>query len=195
LGVHATATVDEDVEIGEDTSIWHYSHVMPGARIGQGCNLGQSVFVGRGVRIGDRVKIQNNVSVYEGVTLEDEVFCGPSMVFTNVINPRSGIEKKDQFRATRVRHGATLGANCTVLCGCTIGRYALVGAGAVVTNDVPDHALVWGVPARQSGWVCVCGETLRIAGAAAAAPAQALCPVCQRRYELHEDQTLHLVGG
>jgi UDP-2-acetamido-3-amino-2,3-dideoxy-glucuronate N-acetyltransferase len=179
--VHPTATVDDDVVIGAGTRVWHYSHLMSGTRIGERCVLGQNVYVGQGVKIGDRVKIQNNVSVYAGVTLEDEVFCGPSMVFTNVINPRSGLEKKDQFKPTHVSKGATLGANCTIVCGTTIGRYALVGAGAVVTSDVPDHALVWGVPARQSGWVCRCGETLRLK------EGQASCSSCQQRYELKDD--------
>jgi UDP-2-acetamido-3-amino-2,3-dideoxy-glucuronate N-acetyltransferase len=158
---HPTATVDHPAAIGGGTSIWHYSHVMSGAVIGRGCSLGQNVFVGNGVRIGDGVKIQNNVSVYDGVTLEDGVFCGPSMVFTNVLNPRAEVERKDEFRPTLVQRGATLGANCTVLCGVTIGEYAFVGAGSVVTADVPPHALVVGVPARCSGWICVCGEQLR----------------------------------
>ncbi|MBI4381070.1 MAG: Gfo/Idh/MocA family oxidoreductase [candidate division NC10 bacterium] len=157
---HPTATVDPGAEIGEGTRIWHYSHVMPGATIGRDCVLGQNVFVGRNVRMGDGVKIQNNVSVYEGVELEDYVFCGPSMVFTNVINPRSEIERKQEFRKTLVKRGATLGANCTVLCGVTIGRYAFVGAGAVVTKDGPDYALVLGAPARIAGWVCQCGVRL-----------------------------------
>ena len=157
---HPTAVIDPGAVLGEGTRVWHYTHVMPGARIGRGCILGQNVFVGRDVVIGDRVKIQNNVSVYTGVTLEDEVFCGPSMVFTNVINPRSGIERKHEFRPTLVRRGASLGANSTILCGVTIGRYAMVGAGAVVTRDVPDYAVVTGVPARRTGWVCACGVTL-----------------------------------
>lgn len=157
---HPTATIDDPAAIGEGTSIWHYSHVMPGAVIGRNCSLGQNVFVANGVRIGDGVKIQNNVSVYDGVTLEDGVFCGPSMVFTNVVNPRAEVERKDEYRPTLVRRGATLGANCTVVCGVTIGEYAFVGAGAVVAADVPPYALVVGVPARRTAWMCVCGERL-----------------------------------
>jgi UDP-2-acetamido-3-amino-2,3-dideoxy-glucuronate N-acetyltransferase len=158
--VHPTATVDEGAEIGPGTRIWHYCHVMKGARIGSRCILGQNVFVGATAVIGDRVKIQNNVSVYDAVTLEDEVFCGPSMVFTNVIVPRAFIERKNEYRPTRVGRGATLGANSTILCGHTIGAYALVGAGAVVTRDLAPHALALGVPARPVGWVCRCGLTL-----------------------------------
>ena len=158
--VHPTAVVDDGARIGRGSRIWHFSHLMAGARIGQDCIIGQNVFVGNRVIIGDGVKIQNNVSVYEGVTLEDAVFCGPAVVFTNVLNPRSEIERKQAFQPTLVRHGATLGANCTVVCGRTVGRYALVGAGAVVTRDVPDHALVMGIPARLTGWVCRCGETI-----------------------------------
>ncbi len=142
------------------TKVWHYSHVMAGARVGEGCILGQNTFVADGVTIGDRCKIQNNVSLYRGVTLDAEVFCGPSVVFTNVTNPRAHVERKDAFAATPVGRGATFGANCTVVCGHRIGRYAMVAAGAVVTADVPDHALVMGVPARIVGWVCVCGERL-----------------------------------
>jgi len=158
--LHPSSFVDEGAVIGKGTKIWHFSHVMSGARIGENCVLGQNVFVGRNVVIGNRVKIQNNVSVYEGVILEDEVFCGPSMVFTNVINPRSEIERKTEFKTTLVKRGATLGANCTIVCGVTIGRYAFVGAGAVVTKDVPDYALVVGVPARQVGWMSRHGHRL-----------------------------------
>jgi len=185
---HPTATVEEGADIGADTRIWHYSHVMGGAVIGAGCNVGQNVFVGPKARIGDGVKIQNNVSVYDGVTLEDDVFCGPSMVFTNVLNPRSAIEKKDQFRPTLVRRGATLGANSTIVCGNTVGRYALVGAGAVVTGDVPDHAIVWGVPARQTGWACACGETLVLEGR------KASCGACNLQFRLRDDETLEPIS-
>lgn len=185
---HPTATIEEGATIGAQTRIWHYSHVMGGAVLGRGCNVGQSVFIGPKARIGHGVKIQNNVSVYDGVTLEDDVFCGPSMVFTNVLNPRSAIEKKDQFRPTVVRRGATLGANCTVICGNTVGRYALVGAGAVVTRDVPDYAMVWGVPARQSGWACECGETLILEDR------RSTCTACSRRYRLREDETLAVLS-
>ena len=158
--VHPTAVVDEGASLGQGTRVWHFSHVMGGSVLGANCILGQNVFVGANVSIGDRVKVQNNVSIYEGVELEDEVFCGPSMVFTNVIDPRSGIEKKDEFRRTLVRTGATLGANSTIICGVTIGAHAMVGAGAVVSKDVPDHAMVVGVPAVQRGWVCECGARL-----------------------------------
>jgi UDP-2-acetamido-3-amino-2,3-dideoxy-glucuronate N-acetyltransferase len=158
--IHPTAVVDEGAEVGMGTRIWHFSHVMPGAVIGEDCQLGQNVYVGRDVKIGSRVKVQNNVSVYESVTLEDEVFCGPSMVFTNVINPRSFIERKTEFKETLVKRGATIGANATILCGVTLGRYCMIGAGATVTADVPDHAIVTGVPSRFKGWVCRCGVTL-----------------------------------
>jgi UDP-2-acetamido-3-amino-2,3-dideoxy-glucuronate N-acetyltransferase len=158
--VHDTATVDAGASVGAGTRIWHYSHVMGGARIGRGCSLGQNVFVANEATIGDNVKIQNNVSVYEGVTLEDDVFCGPSMVFTNVINPRSHVSRKTEFQPTRVGKGATIGANATIVCGHVLGRYAFVGAGAVVTADVPDHALVLGNPARVAGWMCECGVRL-----------------------------------
>ena len=161
--VHPSACIDDGAQIGEGTRIWHFAHIMSGARLGRGCSLGQNVFIAAGVVIGDNVKIQNNVSVYEGVTLEDDVFCGPSMVFTNVVNPRSHVSRKHQYDTTLVRKGATLGANCTIVCGRTIGRYAFVGAGAVVTHDVPDFALVLGVPARPAGWVCACGVRLPIA--------------------------------
>lgn len=160
--VDATAKVDEPCKIGEGTRIWHFSHVMAHSEVGENCVLGQNVNIAPGVRIGNNVKIQNNVSVYTGVELEDGVFCGPSMVFTNVINPRSHVNRKHEFRKTLVRCGATLGANSTVVCGVTIGEYAFVGAGAVVTRDVPDYALVLGSPARQVGWMCQCGERLEI---------------------------------
>ena len=162
--VHPTACVDEPVSIGEGTSIWHFSHVMKDTAIGKSCNIGQNVVISPGVRIGDSVKIQNNVSVYTGVTLEDGVFCGPSMVFTNVINPRSFVSRKHEYKDTLVKKGATLGANCTVLCGHTIGSYSFVGAGAVVTHDVPDYALVIGNPARMAGYVCECGVKLEFRG-------------------------------
>ena len=158
--IHASAIVDPGASIGEDTRVWHFVHVSGGATIGAGCSLGQNVYVGDEVRIGRNVKIQNNVSVYDRVTLEDDVFCGPSMVFTNVYNPRSAVSRREEFRETLVRRGATLGANCTVVCGVSIGRYAFVGAGAVVNRDVPDFALMVGVPARRIGWMSMYGERL-----------------------------------
>jgi len=178
--VHSSAFVDEPCQIGEGTKIWHFSHVMLNSRIGRKCNLGQNVHVASGVRIGDNVKIQNNVSLYDGVELEDDVFCGPSMVFTNVTTPRSHLSRKSEYRRTMVKQGATLGANSTIVCGTTIGRYAFIGAGAVVTNDVPDHALMLGVPARQAGWVCKCGLTLKIS----AASPLAMCASCGETYSL-----------
>lgn len=173
--IHESAYVDEGAQVGPRTKIWHFVHVMPGAVIGADCNLGQNVVVLNGTRIGDRVKIQNNVSVYEGVELEDDVFCGPSMVFTNVINPRSHVSRKDEYRRTLVKRGASIGANATILCGTTLGEYCFVGAGAVVTKDVPAYAIVTGVPARRSGWVCACGVTLRGAG-------RLTCSSCGARY-------------
>ncbi|KJK21048.1 serine acetyltransferase [Burkholderiaceae bacterium 16] len=158
--VHPSAIVDEGAQIGEGSRIWHFVHVCGGARIGSGCSLGQNVFVGNRVVIGDHVKIQNNVSVYDNVTLEDGVFCGPSMVFTNVYNPRSLIERKNEYRNTLVKRGATLGANCTIVCGVTVGEFAFVGAGAVINRDVPAYALMVGVPARQVGWMSEFGEQL-----------------------------------
>ena len=159
--VHESAFIDDGVKIGEGTTIWHVSHIMKGSRIGANCRIGQNVVIGPNARVGNGVKIQNNVSVYEGVTLEDDVFCGPSMVFTNVHNPRSEIRRMDELRPTLVRRGATLGANCTVVCGVTIGRYAFIGAGAVVTKDVPDHALIVGNPGKLIGWMCVCGHRIQ----------------------------------
>jgi UDP-2-acetamido-3-amino-2,3-dideoxy-glucuronate N-acetyltransferase len=159
---HPTAIVDEGARIGEESRVWHFVHVCAGARIGRGVSLGQNVFVGNRVAIGDHCKIQNNVSVYDNVTLEEGVFCGPSMVFTNVHNPRALIERKDEYRDTLVRKGASLGANCTIVCGVTIGQYAFVAAGAVITRDVPDFALMAGVPARQIGWMSAYGERLSL---------------------------------
>jgi UDP-2-acetamido-3-amino-2,3-dideoxy-glucuronate N-acetyltransferase len=174
--VHPSSYVDDGAVVGAGSRIWHFSHILPGAVIGERCNLGQNVVVMGGTRIGNNVKIQNNVSVYEGVTLEDDVFCGPSCVFTNVLNPRSHVSRKHEYRATHVRRGATIGANATIVCGTTIGEYAFVGAGAVVTDDVPDFALVLGVPARQAGWMCRCGERLALRDAAAR------CPACGTEY-------------
>jgi len=174
--VHPTAIIEEPVEIGEKTQVWHFGHVMSGAKIGENCILGQNVFIGRGVILGNNVKVQNNVSVYDTVVLEDGVFCGPSMVFTNVINPRSFISRKSEFRKTLVKRGATIGANATVVCGHTIGQYALVGAGAVVTKDVPDYALTYGNPARVKGWVCQCAEPITFRSG------KAICAACGKRY-------------
>ena len=189
---HPTATVDPGAQIGEGTRIWHYGHVSAGARIGRQCSLGQNVYVGKDVVIGDNVKIQNNVSVYEGVTLEDDVFCGPSMVFTNVVNHRSHVSRKHEFRSTRVGRGATIGANATVICGHTVGRYAVVGAGTVVTKNVPEHALVVGVPARIAGWMCACGVKLpmRTNGDRE----KASCPACGTWYE-RRHQTMAACDG
>ena len=174
---HESAFIDEGVEIGKGTSIWHTSHILKGTRIGQSCKIGQNVVVGPNAVIGDGVKIQNNVSVYEGVTLEKNVFCGPSMVFTNVMNPRSEIPRMDELKETLVREGATLGANCTIVCGTTIGQYAFIGAGAVVTKDVPDFALIVGNPGREVGWMCRCGTKLVLRGK------RAVCAACNRKYE------------
>lgn len=180
VSIHPTAIVDEGAQIGAGSRVWHWVHICGGARIGQACSFGQNVFVGNDVIIGDNVKIQNNVSVYDAVTLEDDVFCGPSMVFTNVNNPRSHISRKHEYRRTIVRRGATIGANATVVCGHTIGQYAFIGAGAVVTGDVAPHALMLGVPARRAGWMCQCGE--RLSGV----PGNQSCAVCGARYELTE---------
>lgn len=158
--VHESSYIDEGAEIGAGTKIWHFCHVMPRARIGQRCNIGQNVLVSPDVTIGNNVKIQNNVSLYTGVLVEDDVFLGPSMVFTNVLNPRSHVSRKDEYQTTLVRKGASIGANATIVCGVTLGRYCFVGAGSVVTRDVPDYALVYGSPARIHGWICQCGEQL-----------------------------------
>ncbi len=158
--VHETAIIDPDVQIGDGTKIWHFCHILSGSQIGPNCTLGQNVMIGPDVSVGSRCKIQNNVSLYKGVILEDDVFCGPSMVFTNVRNPRSHVERKDEFLPTLVEKGATIGANATVVCGSTLGSYSFVGAGAVVTRSIPAHALVVGNPARQIGWMCSCGERL-----------------------------------
>ena len=182
--VHPSAIVDAGAQLGEGTHVWHFAHVCGGARIGDGCSLGQGVFVANDVHIGDNVKIQNNVSVYDAVTLEDDVFCGPSMVFTNVHNPRSAVTRKSEYRPTRVKRGATLGANCTVVCGTTIGRHAFVGAGAVVSRSVPDFALVVGVPARRIGWVSRHGE--RLVFKTAANGEEAVCPATGERYVLRD---------
>ena len=157
---HETAIIDPGATIGEGTRIWHWVHICGGAVIGQNCSFGQNVFVGNKVNIGNQVKVQNNVSIYDNVSLEDQVFCGPSMVFTNVYNPRSGVSRKDQYRDTLVKKGATLGANCTIVCGVTIGQYAFIGAGAVINKNVPDFALMVGVPAKQIGWMSRYGEKL-----------------------------------
>ena len=176
--VHESSYIDEGVEIGEGTTIWHFCHVLPSVRIGKNCRIGQNVVIGPGVVIGNNVKIQNNVSVYQGVTLEDDVFCGPSMVFTNVHTPRSAFPRNrpEDFLPTLVRRGASIGANATILCGTTIGQHALVGAGAVVTRDVPPYAVVYGTPARQQGWACECGLVLRFP------QRRATCAECGRRY-------------
>jgi UDP-2-acetamido-3-amino-2,3-dideoxy-glucuronate N-acetyltransferase len=182
---HPTACIDEGCEIGAGTKIWHFSHVMNGAHIGQNCNIGQNVVISPQVKIGDRVKIQNNVSVYTGVELEDDVFCGPSMVFTNVINPRSHIERKSEYQPTLVCKGASIGANATIVCGTTLGRYSFIAAGAVVTHDVPEYALMMGVPAKQCGWVCSCGTTLQ-------GMEELTCSNCSRRYAVADGRCREL---
>jgi len=175
--IHPTAIVEANALLGEGTKIWHFTHILAGTHIGERCVFGQNCMVGPDVTVGNGVKVQNNVSIYAGVTLEDEVFCGPSCVFTNVLNPRAFIERKHEFQLTLVKHGATIGANATIVCGVTIGRYAMVGAGAVVTRDVPDHALVVGNPARRQGWVSRAGQTLT---------ADLVCPETGEKYRESE---------
>ena len=177
--VHESSYVDDGCEIGDGTRIWHFCHIMTGSVIGERCNIGQNVVISPQVRLGNNVKIQNNVSIYTGVILEDDVFCGPSMVFTNVINPRSHVVRRNEYQRTVVGRGASLGANCTVVCGHDIGKYAFVGAGAVVTKDVPPYALVVGNPARIAGWMCECGVKLASGGAP---PTEARCAACGTEY-------------
>ena len=186
---HESAIIDEGATIGEGTKIWHFSHVCSGAVIGNACSLGQNVFVGNQVVIGNNCKIQNNVSIYDNVMLEDDVFCGPSMVFTNVYNPRSAVSRKNEYRDTFVGQGATLGANCTIVCGVTIGRYAFIGAGAVVNKDIPDCALMVGVPARQIGWMSKYGEQLDLP---LSGHEEAQCPHTQQRYRLNERKLVQI---
>jgi UDP-2-acetamido-3-amino-2,3-dideoxy-glucuronate N-acetyltransferase len=183
--IHPSAVVDEGVVLGQGTRVWHFCHVSKGARIGRDVSLGQNVYVAPGAVLGDRVKVQNNVSLYAGVLIDDDVFLGPSCVFTNVSHPRSAVSRRDAFETTRVGRGATIGANATVVCGRTIGAYAFIAAGAVVTKDVKPHALMMGVPALQHGWACVCGETLPDEPAPQ-------CARCEARYDLSPAGTLHL---
>ena len=174
--IHPTAIVDEPTDIGKGTKIWHFTHVMSGVKIGENCIIGQNVFIGSGVILGNNIKVQNNVSIYDGVILEDDVFCGPSMVFTNVFNPRSFISRKKEFRKTLIRKGATIGANVTIVCGNEIGQYAFIGAGSVVTKDVRDYALIYGNPGKVKGWVCQCAEQIAFRSG------KAVCKVCGRKY-------------
>lgn len=183
ITIHPTAIVDPGASIGDGTRVWHWVHICAGAKIGRGCSFGQNVFVGNDVVIGNNVKVQNNVSIYDAVELGDDVFCGPSMVFTNVYNPRSAVNRKQEYRRTRVRTGATLGANCTIICGTTVGEYAFVGAGAVVNRDVPAYALVAGVPARHLGWMSRYGERLDLP---LKGSGEARCPATGNRYRLVE---------
>lgn len=182
--VHESSYVDEGATIGEGTKIWHFSHILPATTIGRDCSIGQNVMIGPDVVVGDRCKIQNNVSLYKGVELEDEVFCGPSCVFTNVLNPRAGVERKDEFRKTVVKRGATIGANATIVCGNELGAYCLIAAGAVVTKPVPPHALMAGIPARRIGWVSMAGEILG---------EDLVCPRTGEQYTVTEQGTLSLV--
>ena len=180
--VHESSYVDDGAEVGAGTKIWHFSHIMPRSRIGRNCSIGQNVNIASDVEIGDNVKIQNNVSLYTGVIVEDDVFLGPSMVFTNVVNPRSHVSRKDEYRKTLVRRGASIGANATIVCGVTLGRFAFVGAGSVVTQDVPDYALIYGNPARIQGWMCQCGIKLHFESSSNNRE-RATCPSCHTQYE------------
>lgn len=177
IDIHPSAIVDIGAQVGNGTRVWHWTHICAGAVIGENCSFGQNVFVGNRVSIGDNVRVQNNVSVYDGVTLENDVFCGPSMVFTNVINPRAHVSRKHEYKPTLVRRGASIGANATVICGVTIGEYAFIGAGAVVTRDVPAHALIVGAPGRRNGWMCQCGERLPDSETST-------CPACGTTYRI-----------
>ena len=189
VSIHSTAIVDEGARLGEGTRVWHWAHVCSGAVIGKDCSLGQNVFVGNKVVIGDNVKIQNNVSVYDNVTLESDVFCGPSMVFTNVYNPRSAVPRKNEYRDTLVKRGATLGANSTIVCGTTIGEYAFIGAGTVVNRDVPDYALMVGVPAKQIGWMSRNGARLDLP---LEGETETACPETGERYKLAGRQCTYI---
>jgi len=183
---HESSYIDDGAQIGRGTRIWHFCHVMPGAIIGERCNLGQNVVVMQGSRLGDNVKVQNNVSIYEGVVLEDDVFCGPSCVFTNVVNPRSHVPRKAEYQRTLVRRGTSIGANATILCGVTLGEYSFIGAGAVVRSDVPPFAIMVGVPARRVGWMCRCGVRLQFR------EGRATCAVCGTDYR-ESDGALRLI--
>ncbi len=184
---HPSSIVDPGVEIGTGTKVWHFCHIMGETVIGENCNLGQNVFIASGVKIGSNVKIQNNISVYTGVVLEDDVFLGPSMVFTNVVNPRSHVNRRDQYQETLVKRGATIGANATIVCGITLGEYAFIGAGAVVTRDVPAYGLVYGNPGRLQGWICSCGERLEFTRDGETN--QAVCGSCGAAYnQLNETE-------
>jgi UDP-2-acetamido-3-amino-2,3-dideoxy-glucuronate N-acetyltransferase len=183
---HESSYIDDGAQIGSGTKIWHFCHVLPGAVIGQRCNLGQNVVVMTGSRLGDNVKVQNNVSIYEGVVLEDDVFCGPSCVFTNVVNPRSHVSRKSEYQRTLVRRGASIGANATIVCGITLGEYSFIGAGAVVRSDVPDFALMVGVPARRVGWMCRCGVRVQVRDGSAT------CAACGTKYR-ESDGVLRLI--
>ncbi len=191
---HETAVVDEGATLGPGTKVWHFCHLMPGAVLGRDCTLGQNVFVADGVLLGDNVKVQNNVSIYTGVECEDDVFLGPSMVFTNVINPRSHVNRKEEFRRTLLERGASVGANATIVCGSTLGRYSFVGAGSVVTHDVPAFGLVYGVPARLKGYICSCGVNLEFKTPIGTGPDTSECPECGARYLKDDAGTVKAAG-